>query len=249
MAGSNTMPDDPSMAGAQLENRGGDEAFELASIQGATHMRRSGGKPGCRIRKREDYRSMPWRNGRGSTLEIAREPATGADFAWRLSLADIERDGGFSAYPGYRRAIVLVAGNRLELRFRGHGNCLLEAARRGARFEGDWETHCAVPDGPCTDLSLIVRRGPAVRPRSMVRVPRILHLKSMATTVLARDLYGALFVLKGSVAVAESRRARPRIVRAHDTLLLYPGPERTLRLRHLGESATLIFLRWRPGLK
>lgn len=207
-------------------------------------------KRGCRVRRYESYRSMPWRNGRGFTLEIDREPAAGVDFAWRLSLADIERDDAFSAYPGYRRALVLVAGNRLHLRFRGHGDCVLDPKRRGTRFEGDWETHCAVPEGRCTDLSLIVRGGSAVRPASVVRAPRMVRLKSAARLVLAADLHGALFVLEGSVAIAESIRARPRTLRARDTVLLHPGPQRTLRLRNLGHSATqLILLRWRPAPK
>ncbi|MGH8320090.1 MAG: HutD/Ves family protein [Steroidobacteraceae bacterium] len=211
-------------------------------------MPRNGKKPGSQVRRYKTYRAMPWRNGRGVTLEIAREPAVGEDFAWRLSLADIDRDGEFSAYPGHRRALVLVAGNSLHLRFRGHGQCLLDPARRGTRFEGDWVTHGAVPEGRCTDLSLIVRKQPAARPTAVVRAPRMLRLKSTGRVALAKDLYGALFVLEGSVAVAESIRARPRTVRTQDTVLLSPGPQRTLRLRSLGPSAVrLVLLRWRPA--
>ncbi|MGH8200006.1 MAG: HutD/Ves family protein [Steroidobacteraceae bacterium] len=205
-------------------------------------------KPGFQVRKYATYHSMPWRNGRGFTREIAREPAVGDDFAWRLSLADIERDGDFSPYPGYRRALVLVAGNRLQLRFRGRGNCLLDPRKRGARFEGDWATRCAVPEGRCTDLSLIVRRGQATRPAAIVRAPRVVRVKSTERLVLAGDLYSALFILEGSVAVTESKRARARTARAQDTVLLAPGPQRTLRLRRLGHSAMqLVLLRWRPG--
>lgn len=205
-------------------------------------------RSGSQVRKYDAYRNMPWRNGRGSTLEIAREPATGEDFAWRLSLAGIDRECEFSACPGYRRALVLVAGARLHLRFQGHGDCLLDAARRGARFEGEWKTHCAIPDGRCTDLSLIVRRGPAARPASVVRAPRMLRVASRARAVLAADLYGALFVLEGSVAVGESVRARARKLGTGDTFLLSPGRQRTLRLRSLEPSvARLVLLRWRPA--
>jgi environmental stress-induced protein Ves len=200
------------------------------------------------IRKYSTYRRVPWRNGRGFTLEIAREPATGEDFAWRLSVADIDRDGDFSAYPGYRRALVLVAGERLQLKFRGHGNCMLDPAKRGARFDGEWETHCAIPEGRCTDLSLIVRKGSGARPGSVVRTPRMLRVKSSGRVVVAANLHGALFVIAGSVAVGESIRARSRIVRARDTLLLSPGRQRTLRLRSLDQSAAqLVLLSWRPG--
>lgn len=211
-------------------------------------MTRNVRKSGSRLRKHETYRVMPWRNGRGSTLEIAREPATGDDFAWRLSLADIDRDGAFSAYRGYRRALVLVAGNSLRLKFRGHGNSSLDPTKRGTRFEGDWETHCAIPEGRCTDLSLIVRRGSAARPTSVVRAPKVLHLESTGRVVLGKHLYGALLVIDGSAAVSESIRGRPCTVRARDTLLLPPGPERTLRLRSLGQSAAqVVLLAWRPG--
>lgn len=198
--------------------------------------------------KYEAYRAMPWRNGRGVTLEIAREPPEGEEFGWRLSLADIDRDGDFSAYPGYRRALVLVAGNRLQLKFKGHGTAFLDPRKRATRFDGDWQTHCAVPKGRCTDLSLIVRRGLAARRAAVVRVPRILRVKSTGRLALASDLHAALFVLQGSVAIAESNGARPRTVRARDTLLLTPGPQRTLRLRSVGPSAVqLILLSWRPG--
>ena len=191
---------------------------------------------------------MPWRNGRGCTLEIAREPATGEDFAWRLSLADIDSDGDFSAYPGYRRALVLVAGHRLHLTFRRQGHCFLDPARRGARFEGDWETHCAIPGGRCTDLSLIVRRGSTARPTCVVRAPRMVRVESTGRVVLAKGLYGALFVIEGSATVADSIRAASRILHTQDTLLLSPGPQRTLWLRsHKRSAAQLVLLSWRPG--
>jgi environmental stress-induced protein Ves len=200
-----------------------------------------------RLLKYQSYRAMPWRNGLGSTLEIAREPPTGGDFAWRLSLADIERDTDFSAYPGYSRALVLVGGDSLSLRFRGHGRCLLDATQRGTRFEGDWQTRGSVPQGRCTDLSLIVRKRPGARSPTVVRAPRVLRLKSIRRVTLAKDLYGALFVLEGSVAVTESLRARTRTVHEGETLLLSPGPARTLTLRSLGPSCELVILRWSPA--
>lgn len=205
-------------------------------------------EPAVRVVRFETYRNMPWRNGKGFTLEIAREPATGADFAWRLSLADIDRDGDFSAYPGYRRALVLIAGHALKLTFEGHGSCFLHGARRAARFEGEWQTRCAVPQGPCTDLSLIVRRGSGLPPRSLVRAPRMLQAAPAAHLALTAQLNAALFVLEGSVAVMESSRARARTLRARDTLFFPAGSQRLLRLRSRTPSgAKLILLRWRPG--
>ena len=193
------------------------------------------------------YRAMPWRNGGGVTLEIAREPAAGEEFAWRLSLAQIEGSCDFSPYPGYRRAIVLIDGDALGLRFRGHGGCSLSAGKRGTRFDGDWKTRCVLPQGPCTDLSLIVREGWAP-PRSLVRAPKVLRVGSTRRLPLPKDLYAVLFVIDGSVAITGSAASRARTLMPRDAYLLTPGEARTLTLRNRGKPpAQLALLLWRPG--
>lgn len=191
---------------------------------------------------------MPWRNGGGVTLEIAREPARGEEFAWRLSLARIGGSCEFSSYPGYRRAIVLVDGTALQLRFRGHGRCSLSPGNRGARFDGDWDTRCIVPPGGCTDLSLIVHKGRAAAPAHVLRPPLLLRIGSARRVVLPKNLYAALFVIDGSVAITGAVAERSRFLRAQDTFLMTPGSGGTLTLRNLGEPpAQLALLRWLPG--
>jgi environmental stress-induced protein Ves len=167
-----------------------------------------------------------------------------------LSLADIKEDGDFSAYPGYRRALVLIAGKSLYLRFKGHGHCFLQTVGRGTRFEGDWKTHCTVPDGHCKDLSLIVRRGSTARAASAVRAPLLVRLNSTRRVIISRDLHAAIFVLDRPVSITDPTSTRPRTVRARDTLLVSPGPERTLTLRSLARPtpAQVIVLQWRPGV-
>jgi environmental stress-induced protein Ves len=57
-------------------------------------------------------RPVAWLNGGGLTRELARGPVSSAqaEFGWRLSLADIERDGPFSSMPGCDRSFALVEG-------------------------------------------------------------------------------------------------------------------------------------------
>jgi environmental stress-induced protein Ves len=204
--------------------------------------------PRLKMLKYGGYREMPWRNGGGTTREIAREPRAGEDFAWRLSLAAIEGECDFSLFAGHRRALVLVEGTALRLSFRGHGSCRLGPAMRSVRFEGDWKSHCTLPEGPCTDLSLIVRKGSAARGSCIVRAPVVLGIRSVRRLVLPRRLYGALFALEGAIAISESNRCRRRLLRALDTALLLPGSRRTLTLERLGANpARGVFLRWRPG--
>ena len=103
-----------------------------------------------------DYRRMPWKNGGGHTLEVASDPPGSgvAAFAWRVSVADVDRDGPFSAFPGVDRTLVLLAGNGMRLtgageplelhtayepvRLRGRGGPALRAHRRtDARLQPD----------------------------------------------------------------------------------------------------------------
>lgn len=63
-----------------------------------------------------DYRRERWRNQLGWTREILR---LGDADAWslRLSIAEIEQDAAFSAFPGIDRELVLLHGNGMRLRF------------------------------------------------------------------------------------------------------------------------------------
>ena len=204
--------------------------------------------PRLEVLRTDAYRAMPWRNGKGMTLEIARDPAAGESFRWRLSLADIAQDGPFSAYPGYRRALVLVHGEDLRLSFRRHGAQRLSPARRGARFEGEWHTECAIPHGPCTDLSLIVHKGSADSPACIVRAPSVLAVTAPRTLALSRELYSALFILEGCAGIRESGQRRAQLARPRDALLVPPGANRTLLLESRGPTpAQIAVLRWRPG--
>lgn len=195
-----------------------------------------------------DYRSMPWRNGKGVTLEIAREPASGDPFAWRLSLADLTVDGPFSPYPGYRRAIVLVSGHSIHLRYHGHGSCVLDCRRRGARFEGNWRTGCTLGQGPCTDLSLIVARGRNARSGCLVRAPSVFRLSGARELKISPQLAHALFVLRGSVAVRHAAHQPARIAREFDTVLATGSIGGRMIVEPRGAAAVeLALLRWRAG--
>ena len=55
---------------------------------------------------------MPWKNGQGSTTELAIEPPGAAldGFDWRISIAELRGSGPFSTFPGYDRIIVQLDG-------------------------------------------------------------------------------------------------------------------------------------------
>ena len=60
---------------------------------------------------------MRWKNGGGETAEIAVSPPGAAldAFDWRLSMAKVETDGPFSAFPGIDRTLAILEGEGIRL--------------------------------------------------------------------------------------------------------------------------------------
>jgi len=110
-----------------------------------------------------DYRVMPWKNGLGTTTEIAIHPPSsdlaGKPFDWRVSMADVTQDGDFSSFPGYDRSILVAAGAGMELAFDAAPNAHLQGAGAMTLFSGDWRTRCRLLDGPVRDFNVMTQRG------------------------------------------------------------------------------------------
>jgi environmental stress-induced protein Ves len=105
-------------------------------------------------------RPVAWLNGGGLTRELARGPVASAqaEFGWRLSLADIERDGPFSRMAGCDRSFALVEGAiSLEL---PDGRVLLDARSDPVPFAGELAPMAELRgDSICRAFNLIVARG------------------------------------------------------------------------------------------
>lgn len=110
-----------------------------------------------------DYRRERWRNGFGWTREILRWPDTARpesadDWDWRLSIAEIERDGPFSTFDGVDRELVLMHGNGVRLRF-DDGEVRDVAPPHGrVRFPGERAVSGELIDGTTHDFNLMWRR-------------------------------------------------------------------------------------------
>ncbi len=111
-----------------------------------------------RMLARSAHLVTPWRNGGGQTSEIAVSSAAsaGADFDWRLSIARIDGDGDFSAYPGVDRLLMPLSEGGLDL--------LVDGVRRSIpRFEvipfaGEAQVSAVGVSAPSLDLNVMVRR-------------------------------------------------------------------------------------------
>ncbi len=111
----------------------------------------------------ESFRSKPWKNGGGVTLDIADACAEGADPAgwegmiWRLGRTAIVQPGPFSDLTGYERLQAVIVGSGLVLDG-ADGEVDLRVAFRPVRYDGGIPLVSRLENGPVEVVNLIVDR-------------------------------------------------------------------------------------------
>ncbi len=114
-----------------------------------------------RIIRASDCKTTPWKNGGGSTTEIAIGP-TGAsleNFDWRISIARVASDGAFSDFAGIDRTLAVIRGNGLVLTIGNDAPVTLADGADPVSFPGDTPTSARLTAGEITDLNVMTRRG------------------------------------------------------------------------------------------
>ena len=103
---------------------------------------------------------VPWKNGGGSTTEIAIEPpgAQFHDFDWRISLATITNDGPFSLFPGVDRTLALVEGPGLTLEIDDRSRFVLGEEASIIEFPGESAINATLNGGTTIDFNVMTRR-------------------------------------------------------------------------------------------
>ena len=114
----------------------------------------------ARVIRNADLVRVPWKNGDGTTAEVAAFPqgSTFETFGWRISMADVASDGPFSAFPGIDRTLIVVEGDGIELDVEGIAYPLDKASPK-LSFSGDDITTGRLLSGPIRDLNVMTRRG------------------------------------------------------------------------------------------
>jgi environmental stress-induced protein Ves len=80
------------------------------------------------------------------------------DWQVRLSIAEIEQDAAFSAFPGIERELVLLRGEGLRLRFDDGALHTLMPPHDRLRFAGEAQVTGELVDGMTHDFNLMWRR-------------------------------------------------------------------------------------------
>ena len=106
----------------------------------------------------DDVKPQPWKNGGGVTRELLAWP-NADEWAMRLSVADIECDGPFSAFPGIDRWFAVLSGNGVRLSSPAK---TIQRSDDALHFDGALAPDCELIDGSTRDLNLMIRRDTAI---------------------------------------------------------------------------------------
>lgn len=174
-----------------------------------------------------EYRRMRWKNGLGWTREILATTASvqpdGPDIPasqawdWRASIAEIDHDCPFSAFPDHDRILVLLSGNGMQLQFEHGRRVELLPPHQRIAFRGEDALHCTLLDGPTRDFNLIWNR-------HRVRA-ELMHRPLVGPMVFfpAPQVQWLVHLIGGEARL----RDRPEVARleAGDSLLLQGGAD------------------------
>lgn len=129
---------------------------------------------------------MPWKNGGGTTIEIAVSPHGAGldDFDWRVSMARVEGSGPFSRFADIDRCLCVLGGAGIVLKPLERGSVTLTQDSPPYVFPADLALDADVPDGPITDLNVMVRRGRARSFVSRMHGTQSLTVSGMADVTL-----------------------------------------------------------------
>jgi len=146
--------------------------------------------------------AVPWKNGGGSTTEIAIEPQDAGfdDFDWRISLATIGDDGPFSLFPGVDRTLALVEGHGVALDIDGVERVLVCHDEPVVAFPGEGRVYAKLNRGSTTDFNVMTRRG---RCRHQFGSRRLAGQSEFAP----RGDVTVLFLAEGDLGRGQRRRA------------------------------------------
>ena len=110
-----------------------------------------------------DCPPRPWKNGLGSTRDIAVQTSVdgNGDFLWRASIAEVDSAAPFSSFPGIDRHIVLLDGAGFRMTLDDGRTHALTTPLQPFAFPGEAGVAVVLAGGATRDFNLMVNRAQA----------------------------------------------------------------------------------------
>ena len=97
----------------------------------------------------------PWKNSGGITRELVAWP-NNDNWDWRMSVAEVASDGGFSKFEGVERWFSVLSGNGVQLQVDDTFQTLTVSSAP-FRFDGQAAVECKLISGATQDFNLMTR--------------------------------------------------------------------------------------------
>ena len=174
-----------------------------------------------------EYRRERWKNGLGWTREVLRWPPDSPDWEWRISIAEVDKGGPFSRFPGVDRVLVLLSGEGMRLDFEDGERVELRPPHDQHRFAGERALSAELFNGPTQDFNLMWRR------------------ERVSATLLHRPLVGPMlffsepgvrwlaYLISGRATVKD--QLLPLVLEQGDSVLLEPVDHQRIVIEGGGE--------------
>ncbi|KJE91962.1 hypothetical protein CAOG_03007 [Capsaspora owczarzaki ATCC 30864] len=191
-----------------------------------------------RFLAQSDYRTMPWKNGLGTTTELAVSPAGASidSFVWRISAAQVGAAGPFSSFLGVARTLLQTSGTPMTITCtakdedaslpRTIWNHTMQWLQP-ITFHGEEQVGCTRLDGVATDFNVMTRRAQCQSTTSVLELISGGYFSRVvpgATTCFVHALSGEIAVQVVSCSVGLVPTTHPSVcVRSHESAVLEPS--------------------------
>ena len=149
-----------------------------------------------------DLKSVPWRNGQGTTRDILTVSAPHGRLLWQVSIADLVRDADFSDFTGFERIFTPIA-NPVELSF-DDGLFAACPALAPVPFAGETRTRCRVRNGPTQAFNAVWDRTAYAVTVGVLHVASGGRIKADGAISVLHCLQGMIALGGGSLEAGDS---------------------------------------------
>ncbi len=145
---------------------------------------------------------VPWRNGGGTTTQLAQglAKASDQDWSWRISLADVEQSGPFSIFTGIDRITCVVEGDGMDLRHED-GSVIALEPNQPVEYDGGTTVVGVLRKTPIRNFNVMVDRRFLRATVTIVQGPNALSVQ----TARGKTLF--IHMLQGQCSVTPANRS------------------------------------------
>jgi uncharacterized protein len=167
------------------------------------------------VRRIDSIVQEPWRNGGGITRAVAQHGDN-----WRVSIAEIERNGPYSRFDGIARISLVLRGHGVVLR---HDDDIVRLERfEAVEYDGGTAWQATLVDGLVTALNVMTQNG-VYRAHVQAIVQAVTLKPGCAAIIVALDgacRCDAFAIDAGHVGVIENVAQAMRIEAMHGVAFL-----------------------------